>query len=260
MDNIRSYLNWAKGYYEINREERNLAAIFYHVLLLDDNLNSFLKTVSCDFLMKSEEVGIYFEYSYLRDLWFNIKGENKDRVKRDIIYRFLKPSNIDELEQMSTYKFNSYFGAVPSASLEYIQSPGNWSIEKYRKNIKDNDEFLKVCKFKWAFNAKPDIVIHASHDNAICIECKLESGESTYPTKPFEIKEFQARNLNFVTQTSLQKYIMEDLLGIQTQFVFLVQKAESKSETHTILLWKDAFSNLNTNSCPFFIKEWIRRL
>lgn len=258
MNNIRSFLNWNKGYYEINREERNLAAIFYHALLLDDNLTKFLNTISCEFPIKRDEVGIYFEYSYLRDLWFNIKNDNE--VKRNLIYKFLNPNNIEELEQMSVYEFNQYFGAVPTASHEYIQSPGNWSIERYRKNIKDNNEFLKVCKFKWAYNAKPDIVIHTSHDTAICIECKIESGEGTYPTKPSEVKEFQNRGLALVTQTSLQKYIMEDLLGIKTQFLFLVQKEASKSETHTTLLWKDAFSNLKIDNCPLFIKEWIRRM
>ena len=265
MDNIRSYLNWIKGYYEINREERNLAAIFYHVLLLNDNLTKFLGTISCKFSIKPEEVGIYFEYSYLRDLWFNIKNEKRvieedNRVKREIIHRFLRPSNIDELKLMSTHEFNGYFGAVPIVSDEYIQSPGNWSIGKYQRNIKDNIEFLKVCKFKWAFNAKPDIVIHTSHDSAICIECKFESDEAQYPTNPSEIKEFKDRGLKRVTQTSLQKYMMEDLLGIRTQFVFLVQKEAAESETHTKLTWKQAFSNLSRDGCPFFIREWIERL
>jgi len=260
MDDIREYLNWDKGYYMINREERNLAAIFYHVLLDEDNLAKFLKSISCDFPIKPDEVGIYFEYSYLRDLWFNIKPKSGNRTKRELIYRFLKPTNIDGLKEMSTYEFNSYFGSVPSASHECIQSPGNWSIEKYQKNIKDNDEFSKVCKFKWAFNAKPDIVIHTSHDTAVCIEAKFESSEGTYPTKPTEIKEFKKRNLCFVSQTSLQKYMMEDLLGTKTRFIFLVQKSAAKSRTHTTLLWKEAFSNLNTYRCPLFIREWIKRL
>ena len=260
MDNIRSYLNWHRGYWELNREERNLAAILYHVLLMDGNLQRFLRRIECGFTIKVDEMAIYFEYSYLRDLWFNMGMEGGNKAKRGLIYRFLKPSNIDALEQMSVHEFNSYFGAVPSASEEYIQSPGNWSIGKYRKTIADNDEFLKTCRFKWAFNAKPDIVIHTSHDYAICIECKLESGEGVYPTKPSEIAEFRNRNLKPVAQTSLQKYIMENLLGIQTQFVFLVRKQASKSHTHATLLWEDAFSGLDTRGCPLFIREWLRRL
>jgi len=34
--NLRTHLNFKDGYYTINREERNLAANFYHTLLLKD--------------------------------------------------------------------------------------------------------------------------------------------------------------------------------------------------------------------------------
>jgi hypothetical protein len=36
--NIREILHFNTPYFTINREERNLAAIFYHALLLKDNL------------------------------------------------------------------------------------------------------------------------------------------------------------------------------------------------------------------------------
>ena len=258
MANIRSFLNWDRDYYEINREERNLAAIFYHLLLINDNLKRFLQTISCSSPIDPDNMGIYFEYSYLRDLWFNIQEGND--IKRELIYKFLNPANLKDLKAMSVLELNQYFGAVPKPSREFIQSPGNWSIEKYAGNITDNQEFLKICKFKWAFNAKPDIVIHLSKNTAICIECKFESGEGTYPTKPSEMREFQNRGIDLVTQTSLQKYIMEDLLGIETKFVFLVKKANSKSLTHDTLLWREAFSNLITDGCPQFIREWIKRI
>jgi hypothetical protein len=246
------------GYYQINREERNLAAIFYHVLLLEDNLFRFLEKVSCDFSVNPNELGIYFEYSYLRDLWKHIGNNNQ--VKRELIYNFLKPRQIETLKLMSTSEFNTYFGAVPRASEKYIQSPSNWSIVRFKTNIVDDDEFLKTCRFKWAFNAKPDIVIHTSHETAICIECKLESGEGTYPANKEEIREFRRRNLNPVGQTELQRYIMEDLLGIQTKFIFLVQKSRTNSPSHSSLLWKEAFAGLNINGCPTFIKEQISHL
>jgi len=51
MPNIREYLNWTGGYSSINREERNLAAIPYRVLLLEDNLSRFLAFNLCFFEM-----------------------------------------------------------------------------------------------------------------------------------------------------------------------------------------------------------------
>lgn len=257
MDNIRTFLKWGKGYHEFNREERNLAAILYHVLLTDDNLSRFLNTIACDYQIVPAEAGIYFEYAYLRDLWFTIDDET---TKREIIYRFLKPQNQSELERMSILEFNTHFGVGPVPSKQHIQNPSNWSIDKYSENIHDHEEFLKTCRFKWAFNAKPDIVIHLSKDYAICIECKFESGEGSYPTKPSEKAEFKLRNLIPVSQTALQKYIMEDLLGIETSYLFLVQKPPATSTTHKTLLWKEAFSGLAVDASPYFIKEWIQRL
>ena len=115
-----------------------------------------------------------------------------------------------------------------------------------------------MCKFKWCFNAKPDIVIHTSHSTAICIEAKFESGEGKYPANNKEKEIFHKRGLEFVGQLSIQKKIMEELLGIESEYIFLVQK-KSMTESHKTLTWKEAFENLDINKCPYFIKEWIIR-
>ncbi len=263
MSNIHECLNCAKPYFAFNREERNLAAIFYHVLMLEwpENLRRFLTLVSCEFPVKSyEDVGIYFEYSYLRDFWAALGKSDSNKKKRELIYKCLQPSNAEELEKMSVFEFNSYFGAVPRPSRKFIQSPGNWSIARFGDNIADRHEFFRVCRFKWSFKAKPDIVIHLSHDTAICIEAKLKSGEASYPTKPSEINEFRRRRLPFVKQTSLQKYMMKDLLGMDTEFIFLVQKPLAQHGNRRILLWKEAFASMDTSNCPPFVKNWIQML
>ena len=254
--NIRTALNFTDGYFKINREERNLAAIFYHTLLIDDNLKKFLDKIGSKFPIVDTEMGIYFEYAYIRDLWSNIRQGNG--FKRKLILDLLQPSNRHELEKLSVLEFNKYFGANRTLSTEHIASPGNWSIRYYHKNIADNFEFLKVCSFKWCFNAKPDIVIHTTHNTAICIEAKFESGEGKYPSNDFEKKIFSQRGINLVGQLSIQKKIMEELLGIQTEYIFLVQK-KSVTETHKAWTWKEAFADLDTNKCPFFIKEWLKR-
>lgn len=255
--NIRTLLDFKDGYYKINREERNLAAIFYHTLLLGDNLKLFLISIDCKLPVIENETGIYFEYAYLRDLWNRKANENGNEIKRKLILDFLKPSNREELEQMSIYNFNKYFGANRALSSEHIVSPSNWSISSF-SNTYNNDEFLKVCKFKWCFNAKPDIVIHTTHNTAICIEAKFESGEGKYPSKNEEKEIFNQRGLNSVGQLCIQKKIMEELLEIQTEYIFLVQK-KSHSETHKKITWEEAFKNLDTTNCPFFIKEWLKR-
>jgi len=261
--NIRNYLDFNNGYYSINREERNLAAIFYNLLLQTDNLKRFLDTISCQFPINNKEMAIYFEYAFLRDIWFNIDKpgieiERKNLIKRNTIIEFLKPLNRSELSKMSVLEFNKYFGAVPRPSTTDIQSPGNWSIRFYDKNIEDHNEFLKVCKFKWCFNAKPDIVIHTTNDTAICIEAKLESNEGKYPSNEKEKEIFKRRELELVGQLFIQKMIMDELLGLQTKYIFLVQK-RTPTDTHDTYTWKDIFSKLDKSNCPRFVSEWINR-
>lgn len=255
--NIRTLIGFNGSYYNINREERNLTAIFYHLLLQKDNLKTFLKSLTIDFPVIEDEVAIYFEYAFLRDLWNSIDKSDND-TKRRIILSLLKPLNISYLATCSIEEFNTYFGAVPMPSTKFIQSPGNWSIDNYKLNIAENSEFLKVCKFKWCFNAKPDIVIHTSNNHAICIEGKFESNEGLYPTKTSEKQEFGRRNLSPVKQTEIQKRIME-LLGIQSSFIILAQK-QIPSSTHMTLLWEDVFKDLDITSSPAFIKRWVTNI
>ncbi len=254
---LRISLDYKDGYFNINREERNLAAIFYHTLLLNNNLKTFIDLIGCKQDIVENEMGIYFEYAFIRDLWSNITQGND--FKKKLILDLLMPNNRDHLEKMSVLEFNQYFGAARTLSAEHIASPGNWSLRYYDKNIPDNEEFLKVCKFKWCFNAKPDIVINTSHDTAICIEAKLESAEGKYPANDFEKEVFNRRGLEQVGQLSIQKKIMEEILGIKTDYIFLVQK-KSSNETHKAWSWKEAFEKLDMSSCPYFIKEWLKRL
>lgn len=255
--NIRTLVNFKDGYYKINREERNLAAIFYHTLLLDDNLKKFLDKIDCKLPIIENEVGIYFEYAYIRDLWNNIKQGND--FKRKLILNLLQPNNRQELEKMSVHDFNKYFGVIRALSANHITSPSNWSIKYYDINIKNNSEFIKVSKFKWCFNAKPDIVIHTTHNTAICIEAKFESGEGKYPSNDFEREIFKKRGIELIGQLSIQRMIMEELLGIHSEYIFLVQK-KSETEIHKVWTWKEAFANLETSRCPYFVREWLKRL
>ena len=252
--NIRQYLNWTSSFTAINREERNLAAVLYHVLLLEDNLTRFLALIECPFDVVEPEMAIFLEYAYPRDLWSQIKDNT---TKRGLILELLKPSNMDALQAMSVCDFNKHFGAVPRPSVKYVQSPGLWSVSRFNETIRDDDEFLKTCMFKWAFNAKPDIVIHTSRDQAICIEAKLKSSEGQYPQSGSEKRIFGSRGLEYLKQTALQRYLMEDLLGIKTQFVFLVQKPGEASDTHELLLWKDVFGSLDVRGLPQFMHEII---
>lgn len=252
--NMREYAGITENYSCFNREERNFVAVLYYLLLKSGNMERFLELVDKDIEIVQDQFGIYVEYSYLRDLWNKLKGNDE---KRGLIRSFLTLRCGHEVFKRSLVEFNRFFGAVPKPSENYIQSPATWSLPRFAENIHDNDDLLSVCKFKWSFKAKPDIVIHTSRDTAICIEAKSESSEGFYPQKSEEKRIFRKRGIIGVAQTTLQRYFMEDLLGIKTYFVFLVSKGSPSSDSHKTLTWKQVFDCFALDDSPRFILESI---
>jgi hypothetical protein len=255
--NIRDQIGFQGRYAEINREERNYAAILYAALLQEKNLKTFMDMVGASTRdIHDKDYGMYFEYAFLRDLWNQIRGQHANQRKRQLILSHLQLSNQEEVEDLSIRDFNQYFGVSGNPSNRHIQSPGVWSIRKYHPHIVDDEDFYKVCTFKWSFNIKPDLVIHLNRNKAICVEIKYTAGEGVYPSSGVDKKIFRKRGLSNVKQTELQQYMMEELLGFKTNFVFLVYKP-SKSDIHTILTWAEVFEYLDIDNLPNFANVMI---
>lgn len=253
--NIREVAQLSPNYYEINREERNYASIFFAALCRPGNIERFLH--GCGYSTElGTEFGIYFEYAYLRDLWNEIDSE---LVKKNVIRHLLEISGIEAILELPIVEINRRFGVAGKPSERFIQCPGNWSIAMYNRNFSANDDFLKICRFKWSFNIKPDIVIHLDKDHAICIEAKFESGEGLYPSSNAEKNIFKERGVPYVGQMELQKYMMENLLGVKTNFIFLVYKKQ-KSETHKVVSWADAFGCLDLSDMPRFAVKMVEKI
>ena len=100
-------------------------------------------------------------------------------------------------------------------------------------------------------------MIHLDKNFAICIEAKFESGEGHYPGSIGDKKIFNKRQLLYVGQMELQKYMMEDLLGINTDYILLVNKKE-QSETHKNVSWKEMFRCLDLGDLPQFAQEMVK--
>lgn len=273
---IKELAKNGRNYSEFNREERNYAAIFFAALCYGNNLEKFLELCKVNSPIVKDESGIYFEYSYLRDLWFSIGMKEKEdetieeekvRIdkanndKKEIIRNKLKIKDIDNILNKPVKDINEKFGVGGEPSDKYIQYPGKWAISKFSENVKDRDDFIKVCKFKWSFNIKPDIVIHLSKDRAICIEAKYDSGEGSYPSSDKDINIFNSRGVEKVGQTELQAYMMKDLLDLEIDekkdFFALVKKGMN-SKTHINIQWSEAFKNMETGWMPEFAKQMIK--
>ena len=252
---VREIANLRPRYSEINREERNYAAIFFAALCKHGNTERFLEYCGIETTLGAD-FGIYFEYAYLRDLWSRIDSES---IKKDIIRHQLKIDGIDAILDLPSVEINRKFGVGGQPSGDFVQYPGKWSIAKYNKNFPVNEDFLKICRFKWSFNIKPDIVIHLDKDKAICIEAKYVSGEGLYPSSEDDKAIFRVRDIPYVKQMELQKYMMEELLGVKTDFRFLVFKKD-KSETHKVVSWAEAFGCLDLEEMPLFAVEMAKRI
>ena len=248
-----------KDYYKFCREERNITAILYHALLRRANLKKFLSLISCKNLGSFEEASIYFEYAYLRDWWRkefppeNAATEGRKAANQKAKDRILSALNLSEEKGLGgkiESEFNSYFGATPTPSSKYIQMPATWSAEHYKKNIIDDCDFRKVCKLKWAFKAKPDIVI-IGEDAAVCVEAKWDSSVGKYKEKNKSGEEFSC------TQTSIQEYMFKSILGIdKTEFILLAKTKRSKSEPHKTVTWSEVFSKMDVGESLGFVRDW----
>jgi hypothetical protein len=211
MRNLRQLLDVDEPYWKFNREERNYAALLYYLLLSGDNVSRFLDRIEYPFARTSTSAA-YVEYAYLRDVWDRQAPHN--RAKRAIITELLATIDVRSLEDASVQDWNTHFGVgTPVASGTYVQSPSRWSITKYDAHIEGNADFLATCRFKWAFNITPDLVIHTDNDHAVVIEAKYASGEGVYPGSPAEKAMFRRRGLHPVGQTELQRYLFTSCLA-----------------------------------------------
>lgn len=233
------------------REERNYAAVLYHLLLDTRRLQRFLELLRIPDV-DPEKVALYFEYAHLRDLW--AEGAVSDIPERNRRYReaIIKMLGFPEIPlPQDVHMFNQLFiGKKRAASEQFIQMPRCWDDGRFlewkshaeRESHDDGTAFARrACRLKWAFNAKPDLVLNLGDNKALCIEAKLDSGTSVYHVKG---RPPEARTCR-TGQLELQEFIMEDLLGYQTTFAVISRRSRpmdgSKWQYYS---WQQIFTDL----------------
>jgi hypothetical protein len=245
-------------FWTFNREERNAVAVLFGLLTRPGNLKVFCSQFGWepDDLADAE---VAVEWTFLRDLWNHHNRRVEPAVLRSAILATLQPANAAVLARCSTLEFNAHFGAVPRPSATYVQSPSNWSVRRFDETIVDDDEFVATCRFKWAFNVKPDLVVQTPSGRVLCIEAKWDSGEGSYPASEPEKAIFARRQIPYVSQTEVQRYLVDDVLGFDGEFVFL---ARSRVDTAAgrALTWAEALDGLDRTGAPTFVDDWCRAI
>lgn len=279
-----------KPYHGIIREERNFAAVLYHYLLIENNLKAFLACVNEEKFenanLKNAEV--YFEFAYLRDWWHKLKEDDEKELAIDSLLGINGMEVRKVLEGIVSYNkceksvYNVFTGSEEKRIKSATGSPSRWQMSQLVKqfdNIKSSSKeseenikklFFRMCMLKWAFNAKPDLVIFLKENrkkikHTIVIEAKMESGYDKYPSKKKNefteiLKGYESNYISqskkgdkkrFVDQFALQRYLFDELLeGVgKPTYVQLLKKCkkdcecknEGKVDGSIVRTWEQVF-------------------
>jgi hypothetical protein len=228
---MMSKLELSESYAAFNREEAHRTAFLFATLSVGKNLEKFLTLIGYQPTDGSElhEARVYFEYAKLRDHWFRLKTNEEEKINliNSTLGLKLLSQKLPEYTPGKEQAFNELLVGRESASKKTIESPGNWGVKKLDEHFSGsdaNDDFRNVCIFKWAFNIKPDIVIEMGRGSIVSVEAKFCSGEGQYPSGKKEIGIFRNRGISLVSQTEVQRVMVEDILRAKFRGVFITEK------------------------------------
>jgi hypothetical protein len=259
---VRSTAGLGEPYFTINREERFFCATLYSLLVQkNDNLKRFVSFLNSRLEREKDRVDeqraddfeIYVEYSYLRDRW-NSLHNNEEKWR--LIFDSLQLSDTS-LSRLSVPQLNAALVGFGEPSSDQIQNPGTWSISRYSnlfpRDVQGNRDFERLCKFKWCFKIKPDLVIQVNPNRVLSIEAKLESREGTYPAPAYRKEWIEERHLDPVKQTGLQSFMFDDILNMRASLFYLVKESSrDRRDGIPVITWQEVFGELDlTGTHPF---------
>lgn len=162
-----------KTYPEVNREERNYCFLFGHALLMSKAMREGFARLAQDRLgvaLDPDAFEVFVEAAALRDYWYDLGDPSSynteiDARRRAVVKKILGhyDKSLDLIDQQDFFWTKSM-----NSKLWY---PSHWNIEALK--LAGLDDLVKV---KWAFNAKPDILI-VTPSSMLVIEAKIESPE-----------------------------------------------------------------------------------
>ena len=213
-----------------------------------------------------DEAEVYVEYAFLRDRWdsfLRVDGitgalapgarHQANLDKKAFIETLFRrvPSLVplaDIVKPDSESEFNAYFmGKAGARIIRDIASPALWSVTALRDNFRtDPRVFLDLCKLKWSFRIKPDLVIDIPGLPPICVEAKLASGEGSYPTgkETLIFDEVFGNRLERVGQFQLQKFMFATLLDRPCLPVVVQKLYPTTQIADPVLIWGEVLSDL----------------
>lgn len=185
-------------YAMVNREERFFCMLLAHCLLANDGARQgFSKVVEENqeipsLFSASPDLAVYVEVAALRDFWRQLGNPNsKDADLEAKRLRFLhkaldwantldlagakgcEPIPGDLLEKSAGSPFWTEGGK--STHVAKLWSPARWSLKRLEESPLSKSCAKRLMRLRWAFNAKPDILVLEGR-SGLLIEAKVESG------------------------------------------------------------------------------------
>ncbi len=181
-----------------------------------------------------EDAEVYVEFAPLRDRRAALLSDESasgrvgpaERLranvsKRAFVAELLKSvPSLAPTAELATHEsiadFNAFFmGESGRRITRDIASPALWSVASLEETAQGNPQVFKdLCRLKWAFHIKPDVVILRRGLPSVCVEAKLEGTEGSYPTSKADIAVFDrvVGSGSRVGQLGLQVFLLETLL------------------------------------------------
>lgn len=240
-------------YIEVNREERHFCALLVHALLSSEVArDGFTELISskCDIKLDPDRMEIFLEAAALRDYWNKLgdskKYEKDTRNKRRQVLNSIvedKGYNASVIDKYPFFWTNGIYGKNTK-----LWSPGHWNSSAIEKSPLPN-----LLKVKWAFNAKPDIMM-ISKDCAILIEGKLESPEGKYSASGQGQEETQR----------LIAHLLKELVPAFREVTFhnmlLALRSPKNDKWPKFITWRYVIDIINEAQLDAFTKENFEQL
>jgi hypothetical protein len=273
-----------RPFYEFLREERQYCAVLAHLLMSRrDNVSKFVDLIN-RYLPETErfaddgEAEIYLEYAYLRDTWDALKAELRVEPRRnratsyDAVNLKKREFVIDLLRRVPSLQgiagstlpetammWNEYFmGTAGRRIIREVASPALWSVAGLEEQFGgEPDVFYDLCRVKWSFRIKPDLVVLLPRQRPICVEAKMESGEGTYPTgSECAIVDRVMGERRRCGQFELQQFMFGTLLGTPCHPMVIAKIGDPGPEKPR-LSWGEAFTSLDASKSIPFVQRFL---
>ena len=233
-----------KPYFKVNREERFYVALFAHALLSSQIVRerfSDLIQSKYGINLNPSFFEVFLEVAALRDYWNDLGDPVAYTADTHSRRRAIIESILEMFELLPTViDQHDFFWTSPER--RKLWSPGRWDIAKVKEAGLE-----KLVKVRWAFNAKPDMLI-VSGGNALMIEAKLESGEGGNDETGYRQYEIQALSLE------LWKRLIPSFSRME------VKRLELSRTTKDGILWSDIQGIIEGSNIDEFTMRCVIRL